>query len=186
MIFQIIFTKADKETIFKELKDLDIKMPEIEKFQNELNTIHSITKSYKGIDLKVVNMGDMTTSMNISIHSNNLFGRLVSLTKKFIVKFFVVFKMMIKEFEDECESFSDIKVDLEEVSTSLNGHIVPSYFVDMSYEERRSHVLQQLLTAAKNNTQIEYNLRCMAASLKDKNIDELVTTFDKMSTNDRS
>ena len=172
----ISFTNDEKKTLFKELKDSDVMTSEIQKAEEELDAINSIEQVYKGMRLSLVNIKGLITCA-IDINSN-LFGKIVNLAKKFISKFFIIFRM-IKEFVSDCDLFNkSTESDTEIVSTKLNGYDVPEFFADMNYEKRKSHVMEELLNAATSNSPIKDDVRNMAASLKDINIDNFVINID--------
>ena len=63
--------------------------------------------------------------------------------------------------------------------TKLNGYDVPGYFVSMSHEKRKEHVMKILLNDAMGDEYIiSDDDRRMAASLRDKDIDNFVFNID--------
>ena len=170
------FTNDEKETLFRELKDSDVMTSEIERFESELKVINSLEKRFKGMKLFLVN-DKIHLGCTIYINSS-LFSKIANLAKKFISKFFAIFKMA-KEFAADCDLFDKATDDdAKIVSTSLNGYKVPDFFVSMGTEERKSHVMGELLNAATSNSPIKGDVRNMAASLMDKDIDNFVINID--------
>ena len=170
------FTNDEKENIFKELRDADVMRSDIEKFKYEFDAINSIEKNYKGMKFSLINNKDHV-GIAINIDSD-LLSKITNLTKKFISKFFIIFKM-IKELVIDCDTFTDsVNSDFETVGTKLNGYDVPAFFADMNYEKRKSHIMGELLNAVTSNSPIKDDVRNMAASLMDKDIDNFVINID--------